>query len=85
MKHIIYSEEEGGRLKHYASGSGEEMAAKFQQIVKDKRFEFKAGDKLIRVIPTYIAIVEDVDDYDFVLDHSRINPPKEEEEGNEIA
>lgn len=83
MKHILYTEEEGGNFKYIAYKSDEETVAKFHEIIEKRRFEFRTSDKITRVIPAYIALVEDVDGYDFVINKRRIGlellPDKEED------
>ena len=77
MKHILYTEEEGNNFHTISKANDEETVAFFYKIIEDQRFDFRTGDYIVKILPSYIALVETVDDYDFVLGGTRIK--KEED------
>ncbi len=72
MKHILYTEDEGGAFKYYSKHTDEETVAEFNKIIKERKFEFRTGYKVVRISPSYIVLVEDVDGYDFVANSGRM-------------
>lgn len=81
MKHILYTEDEGGNFKYIAYASDEETIEKFNEIIVKRRFEFRSSDKITRIVPAYIALVEDIDGYDFILNKHRVGTEIREEDG----
>lgn len=72
MKHILYTEDEGGAFKYYALHSDKETVALFHKIIAERRFEYRMGDKVIRIVPAYVTLLDDVDGFDFVINKHRI-------------
>ena len=80
MKHILYTEDEGGAFKYLSYGSDEQGKAFYDKVVKSGRLIYQSGDRIVNIKPAYILIVEDVDGYDFVLGKRRFNGKVIEEE-----
>lgn len=72
MMHILYTEDEGGSFQHIAQNTDEATKAMFDKIVRTGMVDYQTGDKIVKVRPAYVALLEVVDDMDFVIKRSRI-------------
>lgn len=82
--YIMYTEEEGGDYHVIAENSNEKTQELFNKTVESKVLLYSLGDggRVIKVKPAYIALVTANEDFDFVLDRSRIKG-KEENDSKE--
>lgn len=79
MLHILYTEEEGGDFRefHYiAENSDQKTRELFERTVESGQLMYSIGDRTINIKPAYLSLVETIDDFDFVLGRTRIEPPK---------
>lgn len=77
MKHILYTEEQGGDFHHLKFDTDEATIKKYEEVVNSGMLIHQVGMKLIRIKPAYISLVEVEREYDFVT-----APPKEGGEGH---
>lgn len=72
MKHILYTEEEGGDF-HVIGGDDAYLQDLFDKTVKSKILVYSTGDgdRVVKIRPAYMEIVETTHEYDFVLGSSR--------------
>lgn len=83
MLHILYTQEEGGDFFQIAKHSDEETRLMFSETQQTGFMLYQVGDRIVKIKPAYIALVEVVEDYDFVLKDSRLNPQKGTPEVND--
>lgn len=78
MKCILYTEEEGGSFHVIQKDSQEELEKFFKTTVKTGILIHATGDgdRIIRIRPAYIALVETTEDFDFVTGKPRIKKEK---------
>lgn len=87
MLHILYTEEEGGDFHefHYiAKNSDEDTKKLYDDTVKSGTLLYSIGDRTVNIRPAYIALVKDVDGFDFVLKKRRIGFELVEEKDEEV-
>lgn len=82
MKYILYSEDIGGQMHCLPSIDNEDVEATFKKVLDRRMVEFRTRDKITRVAPVYVALVESLEDYDFVDNKSNtivreVKPDKE--------
>lgn len=77
MLHILYTLEEGGDYFQIAKNSDEETRLLFDETVSTGQLIYGIGTRYTKIRPAYIALVETKEDYDFVLQDSRLNPTKD--------
>lgn len=69
--HMLYTLEEGGNFNYVAYPDDEMTRKLFEDTKKNKLLNLRMGDKIIKQKPCYIALVEETDNYDFILDRKR--------------
>lgn len=84
MKYLLYSEDQAGTLHVLGFHTDKEVEEKYKEIIEKGVLTFRTGDRIVRIAPAYIALVEALSEYDFVLGDARKDPPppdapKEEE------
>ena len=71
MKHILYTVQEGGRFLYISFMDDEETTKKFNIAKKSGELVFKHEDMEVVIEPAYIALLEDIDNFDFIINKKR--------------
>ena len=73
MKHILYTIKEGGDFNYIASfgGNDKETEKMFKETLKTGKLKMKKGDMHTVVLPAFIMLLEDIENFDFVLEQKR--------------
>lgn len=81
--HILYTEEEGGDFRYIAKPTDAETVELFEEAIKTGRLLYSIGDRIVNIRPTYVALGEIFDGYDFIIKKRRAGlKPLPKEVGN---